>query len=352
MFELPGRLRVIERRRVARELELLHHLLRAAVFAFEKQRQINFKFDDLRDLILVAARRRCGAKERFEPITRLGVILFLEWNLREVVLRFPELRIDFRRLFEGGFRAVEIFLRQQNFAAQIDGRRLIWIGGVGFIHKFAGGGQIALLEGLLGLLKLLRGERLPFCLPVGGRGQLEGRAGLPRGLLEPAHFVERFGKQFVELRREILLRFRQPILRFLLVLMLERQRGIRVMDRRRVGRKLELGQHRIDHVLLSLEEIRQQNFVLDELRRVAFEFSGVALKQGLETFPRFGPVLPQKRNLRQVEARIPKFRIGRERFLQRYFRLIVAGLAHQNNAAEILRFRQIGLPGIDRVELL
>src|SRR5205807_5908753 len=36
MFELPGRLRVVERRRIARELELLHHLLSAAVFALEK----------------------------------------------------------------------------------------------------------------------------------------------------------------------------------------------------------------------------------------------------------------------------------------------------------------------------
>ena len=127
MFELPGRLRVVERRCVARELELLHHLLRAAVFAFEKQRQINFEFDDLRDLILVAARRGRGAEERFKPIARLCVILFLERNLREVVLRFAEFRIDLRSLFEGGFCAVEIFLGQQNFAAQINGRGLIWI---------------------------------------------------------------------------------------------------------------------------------------------------------------------------------------------------------------------------------
>src|SRR5437588_623942 len=36
MFELPGRLRVIERRRVAGELELLHHLLGAPSLALEK----------------------------------------------------------------------------------------------------------------------------------------------------------------------------------------------------------------------------------------------------------------------------------------------------------------------------
>ena len=91
---------------------------------------------------------------------------------------------------------------------------------------------------------------------------------------------------------------------------------------------------------------------MDELRGVALQFSRVALKQGLETLPRLGPILPQKWNLRQIEARIPKFRIGRERLLQSRFGLIVTRLAHQNDAAQILRFRQVGLPGIDRIELL
>ena len=87
MFKLPGGLRVIERRRVAGELELLHHLLRAAVFAFEQQSQIDFEFDDLRRLILVAARCRGGAEERFKPVARLRVFLFLERDLREIVMR-------------------------------------------------------------------------------------------------------------------------------------------------------------------------------------------------------------------------------------------------------------------------
>ena len=35
-----------------------------------------------------------AAEERFETIARLGVFLFLERNLREIVLRFAELRIE------------------------------------------------------------------------------------------------------------------------------------------------------------------------------------------------------------------------------------------------------------------
>ena len=74
MLELPGGLRVVERRRVARELELLHHLLRAAVFAFEQKRHENLELDELRRLIFVAAGRL--AEERFEPIARLACIPF------------------------------------------------------------------------------------------------------------------------------------------------------------------------------------------------------------------------------------------------------------------------------------
>ena len=57
MLKLPRGLRVIERRRVAGELELLHHLLRAAVFAFEQKRHEDLELDQLRRLILVAAGR-------------------------------------------------------------------------------------------------------------------------------------------------------------------------------------------------------------------------------------------------------------------------------------------------------
>ncbi len=69
MFKLPSRLRVVERRRVSGELELLHHFLRVGVFAFEEQRQINLELDQLRGAILV--RSGSGGEERFETLARL-----------------------------------------------------------------------------------------------------------------------------------------------------------------------------------------------------------------------------------------------------------------------------------------
>jgi hypothetical protein len=74
---------------------------------------------------------------------------------------------------------------------------------------------------------------------------------------------------------------------------------------------------------------------LDELRGFALQF-GISLEQSLESLPRFRPVLLQKRNLSQVETRVPKFRIGRERLLQRRFGLVVLGLPHQDHAAQIM----------------
>jgi hypothetical protein len=94
MFELPRGLRVVERRGVAGELELFHHFLRAAVFAFQKKRQINFEFDDLRGLVLIAAGRGRGVEERFETLARFREFFFLEGDLRQVVLRLAEFRID------------------------------------------------------------------------------------------------------------------------------------------------------------------------------------------------------------------------------------------------------------------
>ena len=73
MAELPGCLRIIKRGRITRELELLHHLLRAAFFALEQQRQENLEFDELGRLILVAPGG--GVKEGFQPIARLRVFL-------------------------------------------------------------------------------------------------------------------------------------------------------------------------------------------------------------------------------------------------------------------------------------
>ena len=124
MFELPGGLGVIERRRVAGELELLHHLLRAAVFSFEKQRQIDFEFDDLRRLVFIRRPARAWWRQKALRNGRapLRILLFLERDLREIVVRLGEFRVELHGLLKGGLRAVEIFLRQQNFAAQVDGR--------------------------------------------------------------------------------------------------------------------------------------------------------------------------------------------------------------------------------------
>ena len=91
---------------------------------------------------------------------------------------------------------------------------------------------------------------------------------------------------------------------------------------------------------------------MDELRRIALEFGSISLEQSFKPLPRFRPVLPQKRNLSQVETGVPKFRIGRERLLQSGLRLIVFGLAHQDDAAQVLRLREVRLARIDRVEFL
>ena len=55
MFELPRCLRVIKRRGITGELELLHHLLRLAVFSFEQQRHEDLEFNHLSGLIFIAA---------------------------------------------------------------------------------------------------------------------------------------------------------------------------------------------------------------------------------------------------------------------------------------------------------
>src|SRR2546428_1652588 len=132
MLKLPRGLRIIERWRIARELELVHHLLRSAVFAFEQKGHENLELDKLGRLILVAARR--GGKERFQPIARLAVFLFLEWNLRKVVLRLAKLRVRFQSFLEQAFSLVEILLLHQYFPAQIKVCCLVRIRGIRFIE--------------------------------------------------------------------------------------------------------------------------------------------------------------------------------------------------------------------------
>ena len=90
---------------------------------------------------------------------------------------------------------------------------------------------------------------------------------------------------------------------------------------------------------------------MDELRGVALKFRSIPLQQPFESLARFRPVFPQKGDLREIEPRVPEFRISRERLLQRGFRLSVIRLAHQDHTAQILGLRQVRLARIDRVEL-
>src|ERR1700730_4595074 len=151
MFKFPGRLRVIQSRRVARELELLHHFLGATISALEQQRHVNFELKQLRSLIFVAT--GSWGKECFEPITCLCVIFFLEWNLREVVLGLAEFRIDLQRFLKSRLGLVEFLLLHQNLTAKIHGRRLIRLGPISFVDKLARRRKIALLESLLPLFE-------------------------------------------------------------------------------------------------------------------------------------------------------------------------------------------------------
>ena len=89
---------------------------------------------------------------------------------------------------------------------------------------------------------------------------------------------------------------------------------------------------------------------MDKLGGFALELGSISLEQSFKTLPRFRPLFPQKRNFREVETGVPEFRIGRERFLKRCLRLVVFGLAHQDDAAQILRLRQVRLACIDRIE--
>ena len=91
MLKLPGRLRVVERGAVARELKLVHQLMGLRSLFLEQKSQENLELDQLRGLILIVARRL--GKECFEPIARFRIFPFLEGNLREVVLGFAKFRI-------------------------------------------------------------------------------------------------------------------------------------------------------------------------------------------------------------------------------------------------------------------
>ena len=107
MFELPGRLRVIECRGIATKLELLHQFLRPAILTFQQISEEYPEVDQLRCLILVSARRLL--QQRLKSITRLGVILISEWNVCQIELRLAKFRIGLESLFKEPFGLVRTF---------------------------------------------------------------------------------------------------------------------------------------------------------------------------------------------------------------------------------------------------
>ena len=88
MFKLPRGLGIIESRRVAGKLELLHQLLSTTVFAFQQPRHVDVELDQLRGFGLVSA--RCLAQERFKPIACGSIIFFLQWHQSQIELCLAE----------------------------------------------------------------------------------------------------------------------------------------------------------------------------------------------------------------------------------------------------------------------
>src|SRR4029453_13587749 len=123
MLKFPCSLGIIESGRVSCKLELFHHRLCAALFSFEQERHVNFKFHELCCLILIAS--WSSLKKRLETFPRLGVVFLLKWNLCEIVLRLAEFRIQLGCFLEGGFGFIKLLLLHQNFATQIQSPRLI-----------------------------------------------------------------------------------------------------------------------------------------------------------------------------------------------------------------------------------
>ena len=54
MLELPRRLRVIKRRRLTAELELLHQFLSAVILSFQQVGEKDLEVDQLRGVVLVS----------------------------------------------------------------------------------------------------------------------------------------------------------------------------------------------------------------------------------------------------------------------------------------------------------
>ncbi len=88
-----------------------------------------------------------------------------------------------------------------------------------------------------------------------------------------------------------------------------------------------------------MEDKREQNFVSNELAHLGVHPAVIARQHRFKAVLRGGPILFQKRNLRQVKIGVPKSRIEIEPSSQDYFRSFVFALAHQNDTAEIEQFR-------------
>ena len=151
----------------------------------------------------------------------------------------------------------------------------------------------------------------------------------------PTDFVQRFHEKLVQLRRVILFRCANPILRFRFVLLLKGDRCLHIINSRGIGRKLELRQNGIDHVAFALHQVRQQNFILDQLGSFLRQIGLTCGEQLLKALPCLGPIFFQKWDLREIEARIPKLRVDPRRFSQCSFGLVIVALPHQDNAAQI-----------------
>ena len=66
----------------------------------------------------------------------------------------------------------------------------------------------------------------------------------------------------------MLVRCAHPLFCFLLIAVLEGDPGIRVIECRTVFRELELVQDPVDHVLFSLKNKSEEDFVIDKLTRL------------------------------------------------------------------------------------
>ncbi len=191
----------------------------------------------------------------------------LKGTWARLVLGLAIFRVDFERVLKELLGFAVFLLLHQNLAAQVETGGLIRVGGVGLIQKTEGRRQIAALKSLSRRLEFALGKLLRAGGAFGRRGQLESGARFAVRLLHPAHLVEGFGEQFVKLRREILFRSSNPAFRALVIIMLQSDGRVSVLHSRRIVGEFKLGEERVHHVLLAFENVGQQNFVLDELRR-------------------------------------------------------------------------------------